>query len=90
MKVERPLVGGAPRIAAERILRNRSTGERREVAVTESDVCPERCGGVLVRRHDRKPGRRCGVCGTPEPGRVIEVVFHGRSIPMLILRKRTA
>jgi len=62
----------------------------RLVTPGESDVCPEHCGGVLVRRHDRKPGRRCGVCGVPEPGRVIEVVFQGRPVEVLILRRRSA
>jgi hypothetical protein len=86
----RPLRGASPRTAAQRVHFEGNTGERRRVAVTESDGCPERCGGVLVRRHDRRPGRRCGVCGTPEPGHVLEVVFHGRPVPMLILRKRSA
>jgi hypothetical protein len=31
------------------------------------------CGGVYVRRPDRRPGRVCGYCGRAEPGLRIRV-----------------
>lgn len=42
----------------------------------DSHTCS--CGGPLVRRRDRWPGLRCGRCGAPEPGRIVEVAFGPR------------
>jgi ribosomal protein S27AE len=54
--------------------------------VSEADFCPE-CGGGIVRRHDGKPGRRCGVCGLEEePGIKVEINLGGKWQQALIRR----
>jgi hypothetical protein len=54
--------------------------------VSEADFCTE-CGGGIVRRHDGKPGRRCGVCGLEEePGIKVEINLGGNWQKALIRR----
>lgn len=42
------------------------------------------CGGPLVPRRDGWPGLRCGRCGVPQPGRMVEVTFGTRWLPLLV------
>jgi len=70
VKLERPLVGGAPRIAAKRIHLNANTREPREVAVTEADFCA--CGHPYVNPRRGGP-RYCIPNRHPEPPRQLLV-----------------
>ena len=59
--------------------------KKRPFRIQESDFCAAAgCGGAFVRRRDRRPGRRCGVCGIPEPGRLVEVIFGSRAVHVLV------
>ena len=77
MNGKRPLEGGAPRIAAERIQFDGNTGERRKGAVCEEDFCS--CGYPLVSGRGGGP-RYCIPNRHPEPPRHLLVRGSGRRV----------
>jgi len=71
MKQRPPEWGGRQTLAKG----SASEGTASREGFIEADWCLACNYGILVRRRDGRPGRRCCYCGTPEPGFYVTADF---------------